>query len=380
MNSQKLVDSKGGQAQDGERLSPTSAENYPNRPRSASTSPSVRSNRSGITIVESDAQIAKEQKKLMQRAGTIDLNIKASRLTFLKGFFLPVRMRNQIAKTAELKGLVDIRHGENPDYPWIITVNVASNKVAGGYFEEKEARCTIDTGNLQGNFISKEFVIEQLGFVESDFDPLTGAERRGGTSASGHYVMPLGAVNVTWYHKGSTRMFRDMRFLVFPDPHCELVIGARSIQKHDLLSPPNLTLNGGRTDVAKDNDPKLANLNSAISTLDDRIESKNDTRDTLNGEKNNKDLKRIGELDNELLKLSKQREAAIKERDDYAAAKKQGKSNSDKPKDINQQANGSKESNNTSANQNSTDKNDSSKSKSWGKFFRRDASKKPHSE
>ena len=35
-------------------------------------------------------------------------------------------------------------------------------------------------------------------------------------------------------------MFRGMRFLISPNPRCDLVIGAHSIEKHNLLSPPNL--------------------------------------------------------------------------------------------------------------------------------------------
>jgi hypothetical protein len=41
------------------------------------------------------------------------------------------------------------------------------------------AMCTIDTGNLQGNLVSREFVEKRLGYPKSSFRELTQREKRG---------------------------------------------------------------------------------------------------------------------------------------------------------------------------------------------------------
>jgi hypothetical protein len=97
----------------------------------------------------------------------------------------------------------------------------------------------IDTGNQQGNLASRDFVIDVLGYTESDFKPLTGREKDGGLTASGELLIPEGAVNITWHHSNSAKVFRNMRFLVVSKAPCDLVIGSQSINKHKLLLPPN---------------------------------------------------------------------------------------------------------------------------------------------
>jgi len=86
--------------------------------------------------------------------------------------------------------------------------------------------------------------MEDLEYSESDFLSLNSSERNGGLSASNHKLMPEAAVIITWYHSGSTRLFRNMRFLIMSNPQYDLVIGARSIAKHNLLSPPNFGAEG----------------------------------------------------------------------------------------------------------------------------------------
>lgn len=110
------------------------------------------------------------------------------------------------------------------------------------------AKCTIDTGNLQGNIVSRDFVINILEYSEANFRELTEEEKRGGTTVTGDLFVPEGAIYLTWYHENSTRVFRSMRFLVSPHAHCDLIIGARSIVKDKLLGIPNFQLgSGGRT-------------------------------------------------------------------------------------------------------------------------------------
>jgi hypothetical protein len=109
--------------------------------------------------------------------------------------------------------------------------------------------CTIDTGNMQGNIVSRKFVEDVLQYSESNFCELTTDEKKGGTGITGHTLIPDGAIYLTWYHQKSTRVFRNMRFLISPNPRCDLIIGARSIIKDKLLDVPNLMADGGRTTI-----------------------------------------------------------------------------------------------------------------------------------
>jgi hypothetical protein len=128
----------------------------------------------------------------------------------------------------------------NRGSPWIITVNVLSKDKAGSYFIPKTAQCTVDTGNLQGNTVSREFLLNTLKYPESAIEPLKDSEKFGGVSSTGEILIPEGACHLTWYHNKSTQVFRGMRFLISPNPRCDLVIGARSIERHNLLSRPKL--------------------------------------------------------------------------------------------------------------------------------------------
>jgi hypothetical protein len=104
----------------------------------------------------------------------------------------------------------------------------------------KIAKCTIDTGNMQGNVVSRDFVENVLEFPFTSFEKLTGDEQKGGTSITGDLHTPLGAIHLTWYYSSSTRVFRNMRFLISPAPHCDMIIGAQSIQREKILSMPCL--------------------------------------------------------------------------------------------------------------------------------------------
>jgi hypothetical protein len=86
--------------------------------------------------------------------------------------------------------------------------------------------------------VSREFVEQVLEYPQSDFRRLTNDEKGGGMDITGHTLVPEGAINLTWYHTKSTRVFHSMRFLISPNQHFDLIIGARSIQKHKLLDVP----------------------------------------------------------------------------------------------------------------------------------------------
>ncbi|KAG9235376.1 hypothetical protein BJ875DRAFT_271799 [Amylocarpus encephaloides] len=124
--------------------------------------------------------------------------------------------------------------------PWILPVYVLSTRQDKDQHQiAMVAKCTIDTGNMQGNIVSRKFV-EVLGYPESAVSPLTKEEEAGATGVTGHQLIPQGAIHLTWYHKESTRVFRDMRFLLSPNEHFDLIIGAWSIQNDRLLDVPNL--------------------------------------------------------------------------------------------------------------------------------------------
>jgi hypothetical protein len=85
------------------------------------------------------------------------------------------------------------------------------------------------------------------------FRELTQEEKRGGTGITGDLHVPEGAIYLTWYHKNSTRVFRDMRFLISPHSDCDLIIGARSIQKDGILNVPCLMTDNRASNVTKIN-------------------------------------------------------------------------------------------------------------------------------
>lgn len=116
----------------------------------------------------------------------------------------------------------------------------SSRKDTNRHQVTKDAKCTIDTGNHQGNIVSRDFVVNVLEFPEANFKPLNAKEKQGAIGITGNRFVPEAAIYLTWYHSKSTRVFRDMRFLITPNPHCDLIIGAYSIQVNQLLDVPNL--------------------------------------------------------------------------------------------------------------------------------------------
>jgi len=131
-----------------------------------------------------------------------------------------------------------------------------------------EAKCTIDTGNMQGNIVSRKFVEEVLEYPESAFCALTKEEEVGAIGITGHQLVPEAAIYLTWYHKKSGRVFRDMRFLISPNEHFDLIIGAGSIQRDRLLDVPNLMANT----MTIDNFRKLGTLPSTSASTSQDID------------------------------------------------------------------------------------------------------------
>jgi hypothetical protein len=96
--------------------------------------------------------------------------------------------------------------------------------------------------------VSKDFLLGPLGYLVSDIRKLSPKERQGGTSITGDTVVPIGVVRLTWWNEASPKLFRDMHFLVCPQEHFDIIIGAKSIEKYHLLGEINFMSSriGGR--------------------------------------------------------------------------------------------------------------------------------------
>jgi hypothetical protein len=100
---------------------------------------------------------------------------------------------------------------DNTESPWVLPVFVLSAQGdSSKTFVPKQAKCTIDTGNMQGNIVSREFVVDILEISESKFCNLTTTEKERGAGLTDHKLIPEGAIYLTLYHNNSTRVFHDM--------------------------------------------------------------------------------------------------------------------------------------------------------------------------
>jgi len=208
-----------------------------------------------------------------------------------------------------------IKPEEDQEYrssPWILPVYVlSSQKDESRHFIPKEAKCTIDTGNLQGNLVSKNFVTDVLGFHESHFQPLTKAEEAGGIGVTGHRLTPQGAIFLTWYHSNSTRVFRNMRFLISEHPMYDVIIGSESIHQNRILDVPNLgdhLEEPNEEPGSEDRDAMLDKVNTLREKLA-QIEKK------VYGPKRSKDPKTLEQHRNEYHKTKAELEIAEKKYD-----------------------------------------------------------------
>lgn len=240
-----------------ELLSPSSE--HALRPLSASSA------RSTITIVDNHSNIPKLDIKQIQRRRTQAAEVKVTWWQCLKGVLFGPQVTERAARKTIIISEVEDEDDTFADTecPWILTVHAVPPERGGK--EHISARCTFDTGCLQGNIISKEFALK-LGYIESDFKPLASTERSGGISATGHAHIPEGALYIDWYHNSSPRLFNCMRFLVSTNAQYDLIVGAFSICKHKLLSAPNLMVANRRKQ-----DKKLDELKGAAAKLDNEI-------------------------------------------------------------------------------------------------------------
>ncbi|KAJ4360924.1 uncharacterized protein N0V89_001493 [Didymosphaeria variabile] len=203
---------------------------------------------------------------------------------FKAALFGPKNLKRELAATVEIAEVEDT-HAEYFDERdnWY-TLTVSAYKRDGGSFAP--ARCVLDTGNTQGNFISMDLA-RRLGFAESDIQPLTPREGNGGMVATGEVHKVLGFVRVSWFSQTSPRVFNQMRFLVSETAPVDLVIGTRSIQKEKLLNPPNLMNADNKFVVVdKDDDPISESLVSNIAKLETVVlQAETVIKDTKEGTK-----------------------------------------------------------------------------------------------
>jgi len=213
--------------------------------RSSSAKLSMRSSSSRITLVGYDGYDADLEPNIDVLYGTAS-NVKEwSRFDHLLAAVGINRRPKSKATASKRRRDTEDRETRLERSPWVLPVYVLSTESDEyRHLVPKEAKCTIDTGNLQGNIVSRAFLVDALGYSEADFHKLTKEEEDGGTGITGHKLIPDGAIHLTWYHGNSTRVFRDMRFLISEHPMYDLIIGARSIKENNILDVPNL-VNGG---------------------------------------------------------------------------------------------------------------------------------------
>ncbi|KAM3070565.1 hypothetical protein ACMFMF_008018 [Clarireedia jacksonii] len=159
-------------------LSPANADNHQKHSSSLSISRSRLSNVSHITLVEEDPEFIAEQQTTVDDRMRFDKKKKPLDI-ILNAISKICCMGIPKERMAEQKVMNRVPT-EDFCSPWISDVYVVTaphdpdNDPAS-----KLARLIIDTGNVQGNIVSRAFV-EELGFSESSFRELKEHEKRGG--------------------------------------------------------------------------------------------------------------------------------------------------------------------------------------------------------
>jgi hypothetical protein len=250
------------EGQENAHLSPTDTHQSDRwRRRSASLTPSVRSGRSGLTILEDKPEFFDGAKPKIKREKTLRVDLRVSWLDLIKALFSgPRKFSQTIARRVKPefeevepevgilafkdRGILTGVQSEDPG-AFMVTVSVfpRENPIPERHMH---GRCTFDTGCLQGNIISLDFA-RRLGFTT--FEELKPRERNGGITALGNTVKPEGAIRISWYHSTSSQVFKGMRFLVLANTQVDLLIGVHSILKYNLIQPPNFELQEEKTGV-----------------------------------------------------------------------------------------------------------------------------------
>lgn len=274
------------------------------RARSSSVTPSEKSNRSRITVAEDDPKIAVDLELLPDHSHR-GRKGKPGLIDRILGF---------VGLCRQEKGSNMRRQNSGWENPWIIDVLVLTpQKNTDEGQARKIGRCTIDTGNTQGNIVSRRFVEKVLEYPKSSICELTPRERAGGLGVTGHKLMPEGAVYLTWYHKNSTMVFHDMRFLISGNSKIDLIIGARSCLEHGIQEAPNLMAeaNGIYDRVKLIRNKRDEEMNKLLKIQETCDRTKNDLEVKL-AEADKKNVDEIRKLKKKLLKATKNTKIADK--------------------------------------------------------------------
>ncbi|KAF3038218.1 hypothetical protein E8E11_005933 [Didymella keratinophila] len=182
------------------------------------------------------AETNTREKRKLPRQQTLVVRFEPSILDLVKGLFRRNSLKQKFERsiTAIESDDMDERMFDRTRSPFDLDVHIAPKLNSTDF---RTIRCWFDTCCFQGNIISKQFV-DDLGFEEADYEPLTPREELGGQTMNGTIHPVEAAILLTWHHNTGPR-YRNMRFLISStlDSHT-MIIGTRSIVKHDLLSPP----------------------------------------------------------------------------------------------------------------------------------------------
>ncbi|KAH6615384.1 hypothetical protein C7974DRAFT_65081 [Boeremia exigua] len=219
------------------------------RGRSSSAAPSFRSFQSHITTFEEKEDIQSVDSLhsngiQVQRQQTFKIGRSVSLMDRVKGVFFPSTLMAKIENSIEVVKS-DVPNDEmfhRQPSPWIVDVHVSRKANSR---DHHKTLCLLDTGCLHGNIVSKELV-ETLGFTETDYQELSELERQGGVTMSGEPFLVEAAIFLSWHHNSSLKRFHRMRFLVASHgKNFDMIIGAQTICKYELMSRPVFGLDNG---------------------------------------------------------------------------------------------------------------------------------------
>ncbi|KAF2627733.1 hypothetical protein BU25DRAFT_421702 [Macroventuria anomochaeta] len=214
------------------------------RSRSVSAAPSFRSTQSHVTTVEEKEdipgfEVADLEKKQVQRQQTYKFGRSVGLMDRIKGVFFP---RTLMAKMEESIEVIPSLVPDDEESPWIVDIHVSPKFNSLNYHK---TLCLLDTGCSHGNIVSKDFV-DALGFTESDYQDLSDLESQGGVTMAGQPFPVEAAIFLSWHHNTSLKRFRQMRFLISSHArNFEMIIGAQTICKYNLMSRPVFNLESG---------------------------------------------------------------------------------------------------------------------------------------
>lgn len=214
-------------------------------------------------------------------------SVPLSYFDLFKAFIFGIKgLKQNLAAKMETRnlGIPEEKMYDDKDCEYILTVTVFPKEPTEDF--RQRAKCVLDTACLQGNIISRRLA-DSLGFDQREYEQITEREKQGGTVATGHKHYVHGAIRVSWSYGTGTEIIRHMRFLVSENEHLDMIVGARSIRKWNLISPPNFIT----AMEEEETDPERENISGEIAQLDNLIKAKERRQSELKGKLNENDPK-----------------------------------------------------------------------------------------